>query len=50
MRLVVPGGTKTFRELLEVAGMNVPFEEAALKEVCEIAAKWLDGFDESKLS
>ena len=49
MRLVYPGGTKTFRELLEAAGMKVPFEEEALKEVCETAAKWLDEFDESKL-
>ncbi len=49
MRLVTPGGTKTFRELLEVAGMKVPFEEEALKEVCETAAKWLDEFDEGKL-
>ena len=49
MRRVYPGGTKTFRELLEAAGMKVPFEEEALKEVCETAAKWLDEFDESKL-
>ena len=49
MKLVYPGGTKTFRGLLDEAGMQAPFDEAVLKEVCETAAKWLDEFDEEKL-
>ena len=39
------GGSRTFVELLENAGLETPFDEACLKTVCEAAKKWLDEFD-----
>ena len=39
------GGTRTFVELLKHAGLKTPFDEDCLKEVCETAKQWLDGFD-----
>ena len=41
------GGSRTFTELLEHAGLKTPFDEACLKTVCEAAKKWLDEFDMS---
>lgn len=49
MKLVSKAGTKTFTELVAIAGMDSPFEEAALKSVAEAAAKWLADFDSSAL-
>lgn len=45
MRLVRCGGTKTYRELLAVAGFPSPFEGDTLKNVAEAAEKWLSGHD-----
>ena len=42
-------GTKTFTELLEAASLPTPFDEDTLRGICENAAKWLDGFDLSKI-
>lgn len=39
------GGSCVFTELLKNAGMESPFEETTLKEVCETAANWLAEFD-----
>ena len=39
------GGSRTFVDLLEHAGLATPFDEACLKGVCETAAEWLRGFD-----
>lgn len=39
------GGSRVFTELLENAGMESPFEEACLKEVCTAARQWLSAFD-----
>ena len=39
------GGSRTFVELLENAGLKTPFDEECLKTVCETAKTWLDGFD-----
>ena len=39
------GGSRTFTELLEHAGMVSPFDEACLRGVCEKAAAWLESFD-----
>jgi len=39
------GGCRVFTELLENAGLNTPFEEECIKNVCERAKKWLDDFD-----
>lgn len=39
------GGSRTFTALLENAGLDTPFGEKCLREVCETASAWLDGFD-----
>ena len=39
------GGSMTFTELLKTAGLDSPFEEKCLKEVCEASRKLLDGMD-----
>ena len=39
------GGSRTFVDLLTNAGLATPFDEACLREVCETATKWLEGFD-----
>ena len=39
------GGSRTFTELLANAGLDSPFDEKCLREVCEAAGAWLDGFD-----
>jgi M3 family oligoendopeptidase len=39
------GGSRTFTELLQHANLRTPFDEACLREVCETATAWLDGFD-----
>ena len=39
------GGSRTFTELLENAGLESPFEEACLRGVCQTASAWLDSFD-----
>ena len=33
------------KQLLENAGLDTPFDEKCLREVCETASAWLDGFD-----
>ncbi|MBE6543024.1 MAG: M3 family oligoendopeptidase [Ruminococcaceae bacterium] len=43
------GGTATFTELLKKAGLDTPFDEACLKNVCADADKWLDEFDMSDI-
>lgn len=39
------GGSRTFTDLLKNAGLDTPFDEKCLREVCEAAEAWLDGFD-----
>ena len=39
------GGSRTFTELLNHAGLTTPFEENCLRGVCEAAKQWLDGYD-----
>lgn len=39
------GGSRTFKDLLENAGLNSPFDESCLRSVCEAAQRWLDRFD-----
>ena len=39
------GGSKTFVELLESAGLESPFDEQSMREICETAGKWLEDFD-----
>ncbi|MBR3129747.1 MAG: M3 family oligoendopeptidase, partial [Clostridia bacterium] len=45
MAYTVQGGSRTFVELLKNAGLRTPFDEACLKEVCEVASKWLNEYD-----
>ena len=39
------GGSAPFIELLKEAGLDSPFEEKCLQEVCERARRWLSDFD-----
>ena len=39
------GGSRTFTELLENAGLETPFEEHCLRQVCEAAAEYLAKYD-----
>ena len=39
------GGSRTFTELLSNAGLDSPFDEKCLREVCQAAGRWLDEFD-----
>ena len=39
------GGSMTFTELLQTAGLKSPFDETCLKEVCEAARQLLDTID-----
>ena len=45
MAYTVQGGSRTFTELLKNAGLQSPFDENCLKEVCAAASDWLDKFD-----
>ena len=42
MKYTMLGGSEVFTKLLENAGLDSPFEETCLKNVCEKASKWLD--------
>ena len=44
------GGSRVFTELLQNAGMGSPFDEDALRGICETAAAYLDTFDLSELA
>lgn len=39
------GGSRVFTELLANAGLDSPFEESCLRDVCEAASRWLAEFD-----
>ena len=45
MAYTVQGGCCTFVELLKNAGLDTPFDEITLKEVCAVADQWLDTYD-----
>ena len=45
MAYTVQGGSCTFVDLLKNAGLDTPFDESALKGVCETANRWLDAYD-----
>ncbi|MCD8192606.1 MAG: M3 family oligoendopeptidase [Oscillospiraceae bacterium] len=47
MAYTAPGGSMTFTELLQNAGLDSPFDEKCLRTVCEAAEKWLREFDMS---
>ncbi len=39
------GGSRTFTDLLKNAGLDSPFDERCLRNVCGVARKWLADFD-----
>ena len=39
------GGSRTFTELLEKAGLDSPFDEVVLRDVCKTAERWLENYD-----
>lgn len=39
------GGSRVFTDLLKNSGLESPFEESCLKNVCDAARQWLDAFD-----
>ena len=39
------GGSRTFTELLDSAGLLSPFREECLREVCQRAKAWLEAYD-----
>ena len=41
-RLVKFAGTKTFSDLLKDAGLMAPFEDGAIKGICEAVTNWLE--------
>lgn len=45
MAFLKQGGSRTFVDLLKNANLDSPFDEKCLKNVLEIAEKWLDSFD-----
>lgn len=49
MAYTVQGGSRVFTELLENAGLESPFGEKCLREVCDTAKKWLDAADTQSL-
>ena len=40
--LVKLGGTKTFVDLMESAGLQSPFEDGSIKKIAEPVRKWLN--------
>jgi oligoendopeptidase F len=49
MAYTVPAGTKTFTQLIEGAGLESPFGNECLRQVCTAAMKWLESYDLSGL-
>lgn len=45
MKFVKQAGTKTFTEIIDIAGLDTPFGEKALETVAKTAADWLDKAD-----
>ena len=48
LRLCKAGGSKSFLELVELAGLKNPFEDGTIKEVVKPIKDWLDNVDDSK--
>src|SRR5690606_17229161 len=50
LKLCKQGGSKSFLELVEVAGLDNPFVDGTVKHVVNHLVKYLENFDQSKLS
>lgn len=48
LRLCKAGGSKSFLELVKLAGLRSPFEEGTIKKVVGPIKEWLDSVDDSK--
>ncbi|MEL6864861.1 MAG: M3 family oligoendopeptidase [Bacteroidota bacterium] len=48
IRLCKAGGSGSFLELVDLAGLTSPFEEGCVKSVVGEIKKWLDGIDDSR--
>lgn len=49
LRLCKAGGSKSFLELVELAGLTSPFKKGTLKEVTTAMEEWLDQIPEERL-
>ncbi|WP_432666493.1 M3 family oligoendopeptidase [Wukongibacter baidiensis] len=49
IRLCKAGGSKSFLELVELAGLTSPFEDGCIKFVIEPVEEWLDNVDDKNL-
>ena len=47
LKLCKAGGSKSFLELVELAGLKSPFKRETIKNVTEKIAAYLDGIDDS---
>ena len=45
MAYTVQGGSRTFTQLLEGAGLDTPFGAQCLRTVSQAAADWLERYD-----
>ena len=48
-RLCKAGGSLPFTELVELAGLELPFKDGCLESVAEHVSQWLDGIDPKEL-
>ena len=49
VRLCKAGGSLSFTKLVELAGLDLPFDDGCLEKVVEHVGKWLDGIDPKEL-
>lgn len=48
VRLCKAGGSKSFLELVDLAGIKSPFQKGCVQEVAEDIANWLENIDDSR--
>ena len=49
VRLCNAGGSLSFTKLVELAGLDLPFDDGCLEKVVDHVGKWLDGIDPKEL-
>ena len=49
VRLCKAGGSLSFTKLVELAGLDLPFDDGCLEKVVDHVGKWLDGIDPKEL-
>lgn len=47
VRLCQAGGSRSFLELVQLAGLRSPFEDGCIASVVDVITEWLDGVDDS---